>query len=76
MKGDDLFIDPLQLIPPPMVEGRLVTVRVEDTLLVQEFARLPDDVARATVQAAWEVGIRHFDTAPFYGSGLSEHLAL
>jgi D-threo-aldose 1-dehydrogenase len=29
--------------------------------------------ARATFQAAWDAGIRFFDTAPFYGYTLSEH---
>ena len=29
--------------------------------------------ARATMQAAWDGGIRYFDTAPWYGRGLSEH---
>jgi len=28
--------------------------------------------ARAALDAAWESGIRYFDTAPLYGSGLSE----
>ena len=28
--------------------------------------------ARATVDTAWELGIRYFDTAPHYGLGLSE----
>lgn len=28
--------------------------------------------ACATIEAAWKAGIRHFDTAPFYGHGLSE----
>ncbi len=32
-----------------------------------------DDAARATVDAAWDAGIRYFDTAPHYGTGLSEH---
>lgn len=36
------------------------------------FARLDDDVARACVDAAWDAGIRYFDTAPHYGLGLSE----
>jgi D-threo-aldose 1-dehydrogenase len=31
-----------------------------------------DDDARATVDRAWESGVRLFDTAPLYGSGLSE----
>jgi len=29
-------------------------------------------VARDTVTAAWETGVRYFDTAPMYGHGLSE----
>jgi len=29
-------------------------------------------VARATVDAAWDAGVRYFDTAPHYGLGLSE----
>ncbi|MDA8249718.1 MAG: aldo/keto reductase [Rhodospirillales bacterium] len=37
------------------------------------FARIPDEVAAATIQAAWDSDIRHFDTAPHYGAGLSEH---
>ncbi|MFJ4466877.1 aldo/keto reductase [Streptomyces sp. NPDC089424] len=36
------------------------------------FREIPDDEARATVEAAWDQGIRYFDTAPFYGAGLSE----
>jgi D-threo-aldose 1-dehydrogenase len=36
------------------------------------FRAIPDDEAAATVQAAWDHGVRYFDTAPFYGAGLSE----
>src|SRR5690242_17033162 len=31
-----------------------------------------DDEAYAVLEAAWDAGIRHFDTAPHYGLGLSE----
>jgi D-threo-aldose 1-dehydrogenase len=31
-----------------------------------------DEAARATVDAAWDAGVRLFDTAPLYGHGLSE----
>ena len=48
VSGDDLFVDPLALIPPPMVEGHLIAVRIEDSLLVQEFARTPDDTIFGT----------------------------
>jgi D-threo-aldose 1-dehydrogenase len=37
------------------------------------FDRIPEEVAAATVEAAWNAGVRHFDTAPHYGAGLSEH---
>ncbi len=33
---------------------------------------LPEVEAEATVQAAWDAGLRYFDTAPLYGHGLSE----
>jgi D-threo-aldose 1-dehydrogenase len=36
------------------------------------FRSIPDQEATATVEAAWDQGIRYFDTAPFYGAGLSE----
>jgi D-threo-aldose 1-dehydrogenase len=36
------------------------------------FARVSDEAARATVDEAWSLGIRFFDTAPLYGSGLAE----
>ncbi|MDQ0895146.1 aldo/keto reductase [Agromyces ramosus] len=36
------------------------------------YRALADDEATAIVDAAWDVGIRHFDTAPHYGAGLSE----
>ena len=36
------------------------------------FRAIPEEEARATVDAAWQDGIRFFDTAPFYGAGLAE----
>ncbi|MGA7206106.1 MAG: aldo/keto reductase, partial [Specibacter sp.] len=36
------------------------------------YRAMDDDVAAATVGAAWDAGIRYFDTAPHYGLGLSE----
>jgi len=37
------------------------------------FFRISDADADATLQAAWDGGIRYFDTAPYYGMGKSEH---
>jgi D-threo-aldose 1-dehydrogenase len=36
------------------------------------YAPVSEDDAADTLQAAWDGGIRAFDTAPLYGSGLSE----
>ncbi|MBF2749965.1 aldo/keto reductase [Enterobacter bugandensis] len=36
------------------------------------FRNIPEDEALATVHDAWKLGVRYFDTAPLYGSGLSE----
>lgn len=37
------------------------------------FSVVPDHEADATLAAAWDAGIRYFDTAPWYGRGQSEH---
>ncbi|MFI7609701.1 aldo/keto reductase [Nonomuraea terrae] len=36
------------------------------------FDTVPEEQARATLDAAWESGVRLYDTAPHYGLGLSE----
>ncbi len=36
------------------------------------FRDIPEEEAAATVEAAWNHGIRYFDNAPFYGAGLAE----
>lgn len=37
------------------------------------FAAINETTAQTTMRAAWDSGIRYFDTAPHYGAGLSEH---
>ena len=37
------------------------------------FVKVSEADAEATLQAAWDQGIRYFDTAPWYGRGQSEH---
>jgi D-threo-aldose 1-dehydrogenase len=37
------------------------------------YKPVSETAARAVVDRAWEHGLRLFDTAPLYGSGLSEH---
>jgi D-threo-aldose 1-dehydrogenase len=36
------------------------------------YRAITDEDATATVEGAWEQGVRYFDTAPHYGLGLSE----
>ncbi|MFC0532678.1 aldo/keto reductase [Phytohabitans kaempferiae] len=36
------------------------------------YREVDDGTAAATVAAAWDAGVRYFDTAPHYGLGLSE----
>lgn len=36
------------------------------------YRAISEAEAMATLQAAWDAGVRHFDTAPLYGIGLSE----
>jgi D-threo-aldose 1-dehydrogenase len=36
------------------------------------FYAVSDEQAHDTVAAAWDAGVRYFDTAPFYGLGLAE----
>ena len=36
------------------------------------FVRVSETAAQATLAAAWDAGVRYYDTAPWYGRGLSE----
>ncbi|MBT5804217.1 MAG: aldo/keto reductase [Gemmatimonadetes bacterium] len=37
------------------------------------FDPVSETEAQETLQAAWDAGVRYYDTAPFYGYGKSEH---
>ena len=54
------------------MSGRLRQLGLGASALGGLYAPVDDETARATVDRAWELGIRSFDTAPLYGSGLSE----
>jgi hypothetical protein len=43
VKGDDLFLDPMVILPPPAISGTLASIRIEGDQVVQEFVRSPDD---------------------------------
>lgn len=36
-------------------------------------AIVPEQQSQATLERAWDLGIRFYDTAPWYGRGMSEH---
>jgi len=37
------------------------------------YGKVDEATSQATLNAAWGAGIRYYDTAPWYGRGLSEH---
>ena len=43
VKGNDIFLDPMKILPPPAIAGRLASIQVEGKAIVQRFVRLPDD---------------------------------
>ncbi len=63
------------MIPTSSLGGRGVEVTrigLGSAPLGNLFQPVDDDQAIATIAAAWDAGIRFFDTAPLYGHGLAE----
>lgn len=50
----------------------VTTLGFGSAALGELFVKVPEPQAHATLQAAWDAGIRYFDTAPHYGTGLAE----
>jgi hypothetical protein len=40
VKGNDLFLDPVRILPPPAIEGHATAIRVDGDQLVQTFGTL------------------------------------
>lgn len=57
---------------PALVSRRLPPLSFGGAPIGNLYAGVAEDDALAAVQHAWRSGIRHFDTAPYYGYGLSE----
>ena len=51
----------------------LSTLGLGGAPLGELFDPVSETQAQDTLQAAWDAGIRYYDTAPFYGYGKSEH---
>jgi len=48
--GNDIFLDPAKILPPPTIEGHIVSVRIEGEEVVQVFGRTePHERLRALV---------------------------
>ena len=64
----------------PLARRRLGLTAVEVTQLGfggaglgDLFEVIPEAQAAATLEAAWDAGLRYYDTAPWYGLTQSEH---
>ncbi len=55
-----------------MAEPRLGSLGYGAASVGNLYRAMSDEDARAVLDAAWESGVRYFDTAPHYGLGLSE----
>jgi hypothetical protein len=63
VKGNDFYLEPTKILPPPAIAGRLASIRVEGSDLVQSFVTLADDsifrrYARPDSEAVNEVYFR------------------
>lgn len=66
-------VSPDEMRPLGATELRMPVFGFGGAPLGNLFSEVPEDQAEATLQAAWDCGVRYFDTAPWYGHGLSEH---
>src|SRR4051812_43740435 len=66
-------MDPLELRPIGRTGLRVTCLGCGGGTLGDLWEVIPESQADATIAAAWDAGIRYFDTAPFYGHGKSEH---
>lgn len=64
--------DPRERVPLGRTGLRVTRLGLGCAPLANLYTASSDADARATVDAAWDAGIRWFDTAPLYGHGLSE----
>jgi D-threo-aldose 1-dehydrogenase len=66
-------MDPLTRRQLGRTDVRLTQLGLGGAGLGDLFDIVSDDDADATLRAAWDAGIRYYDTAPWYGRGQSEH---
>ncbi|GLK80251.1 aldo/keto reductase [Methylopila turkensis] len=69
------LLRPLPANPAQAAGGRYrppARLGMGGTQISGNFVAVGDEQAQATLQAAWDAGVRYFDTSPWYGLGLSE----
>lgn len=64
---------PILAPPAPSFPEALPRLGMGCAPLGDLFQEIPEAQAAETFAAAWDAGVRFFDTAPWYGHGLSEH---
>src|SRR5207248_3125725 len=71
-RGAARLIDPTEATPLGGTGLTVTRVGLGTAALGGLYEAVTDEAARATIDRAWEVGVRFFDTAPLYGHGTSE----
>jgi D-threo-aldose 1-dehydrogenase len=66
-------MDPFQLRKLGTSEVRLPALGMGGAPFGNLFTVISDAEAEATMESAWDAGIRYYDTSPWYGRGMSEH---
>lgn len=65
-------MEPTEAVPLGGTGLTITRVGLGTAALGGLYEVVDDAAARATIDRAWELGLRFFDTAPLYGHGLSE----
>ena len=66
VKGNDLFLDPVRILPPPAIEGHATAIRIEGEELVQTFGTpaaampLPPSDTSVSAYMYYKGGTLHF----------------
>jgi D-threo-aldose 1-dehydrogenase len=66
-------VDPFKTRQLGATEVRLPQFGFGAAPLGELFTKVSEQDGEATLAAAWDAGVRYFDTAPWYGRGQSEH---
>ena len=64
--------DPNATVPLGRTDVRVTRLGLGSTPFGNLLSEVPGDTAREAIETAWDLGLRYFDTAPFYGYGLAE----